>query len=258
MNHSRFIGRLTVSVLAIGLVWLAGAATKQKSAHAAKTTVGTVNYVEGRVLRAQARSQSFNTLRRGMKLYEGDVVKTKESSRFEAKLRDGSMLRLSSNSQLALDQIRFDRSQPRRKKKVRAKLFFGKVWASVTSLFNAESSFEVSTPNAVAGVRGTKFTATTSADGETTVKVYGGKVLVSNEPIYKVEGATRENRVEVPGPQEIGQQEWEQLIAEAMQVVRVAADGELGAAESFAMGSPEDAAWERWNAQRAQLAGFEE
>ncbi|MEL6340409.1 MAG: hypothetical protein AAFQ65_10905, partial [Myxococcota bacterium] len=103
MNHSRFVGRLTVSVLAIGLVWVALAAARQDSAHAAKSAVGTVNYVDGRVLRAGARSQSFNALRRGMKLYEGDVVKTKERSRIEAKLRDGSMLRLSSNSQLSLD-----------------------------------------------------------------------------------------------------------------------------------------------------------
>ncbi|MEO0815145.1 MAG: FecR family protein [Myxococcota bacterium] len=137
-------------------------------------------------------------------------------------------------------------------------MFFGRVWASVTSLFGDDSSFEVETENAVAGVRGTKFSANTSEGGDTLVKVYEGKVLVSNEPIYKVKGATKENRVEVPGPQEIKKDEWESLVAGAMQMVRVQSGGDMGETEAFNMGSEEDAEWEAWNAERDKATGFKE
>ncbi|MEL6544319.1 MAG: FecR domain-containing protein [Myxococcota bacterium] len=230
----------------------------QRSVEAARTTVGSVNYVSGTVLRAAAKSQSFNRLRKGARLQQGDVIKTKDSSRFEARLKDGSMLRLASNSQLQLSELSFDRRQPRKKKRVKTKLFFGRVWASVTSLFGDDSSFEVETENAVAGVRGTKFSANTSEGGDTLVKVYEGKVLVSNEPIYKVKGATKENRVEVPGPQEIKKDEWESLVAGAMQMVRVQSGGDMGETEAFNMGSEEDAEWEAWNAERDKATGFKE
>ncbi len=229
-----------------------------RSLEAARATIGTVNYVSGTVLRAEEMSQSYNRLQRGMRLREGDTIKTKDESRFEAKLKDGSMLRLGSNSQLQMSQISFDRSQPRKKKKVKTKLFFGRVWASVTSLFGNDSSFEVETENAVAGVRGTKFSANTSEGGDTLVKVYEGKVLVSNEPIYKVEGATKENRKEVPGPQEVTKEEWTSLVTSAMQMIRVQSGGEMSEPEAFNMGSEEDAEWEAWNAERDKVTGFKE
>lgn len=226
---------------------------------AAGTPVGTVNFADGTVLRARAKSQSFNRVKRGSRLYQGDRLKTKAASRCEAKLKDGSMLRLASNSELELQALTFNRKQPRKKKKVKAKLVIGRVWASVTSLFGDESSFEVETDNAVAGVRGTKFSANRTEGGDTLVKVYEGKVLVSNEPIYKIKGHTKDNRLEVPGPQEITKNEWEELIAGAMQQIRVASSGEIGQPEEFAMASSdEDKAWESWNAERDKLAGFKE
>ena len=66
-----------------------------------------------------------------------------------------------------------------------------------------------------------------AAAGATTVKVYDGKVLVSNRPIYAIEGHTKETRRQVPGPQEVSREQWETLVAGAMQMVRVAADGAM-------------------------------
>lgn len=246
---------LISGVAALGLAWTLGSV----EAASRDVSIGKASYVEGQLLRARSEPKSFGRIMQGAKLFEGDTIKTKTNSRCEVKLRDGSMLRLGADSQLQLKDLDFDRQNPRRQKKVRTKLFFGRVWASVTSLFGRQSSFEVETPNAVAGVRGTRFAATTSNGGDTTVRVYSGKVLVSNEPIYKVAGATRENRQEVAGPQEIDKEQWEKLIAEAMQQIRVAADGQMGAAESFSMGATvADTAWEKWNAQRDAAAGFED
>ncbi|MEZ4271329.1 MAG: FecR domain-containing protein [Myxococcota bacterium] len=44
-----------------------------------------------------------------------------------------------------------------KEKVVKARLFVGRLWAKVTSLFSSDSRFEIQTDNAVAGVRGTAF-----------------------------------------------------------------------------------------------------
>ena len=78
----------------------------------------------------------------------------------------------------------------------------GEVWSSVQKAMGGGGSFTVKSSHAVAGVRGTRF-LTASSKSETSVKVFSGKVLVSNKPIYQVEGATKGTRVQVAGPQEV-------------------------------------------------------
>jgi len=65
-------------------------------------------------------------------------------------------LRLGPDSKLRLKEATLS---PKKKKvkKFSARLMVGRMWASVTKLFGKESRFEVETPNAVAGVRGTVF-----------------------------------------------------------------------------------------------------
>jgi hypothetical protein len=223
-------------------------------ARANNKTVGTITYLSGEALRARPGTH-WATLEDKAKVYQGDRLKTKSDTRLEATLSDGSKLRLSSNSELNLQHLSLGKKR-KAKKKVTAKLVIGKLWASVTKLFGSDSSFEVATENAVAGVRGTRFSAARGEDGSTTIKVYSGKVLVSNKPIYAVEGHTKGKRVEVPGPQEISKKQWEELVASAMQMVQVTASGEMSAPQSFELASDDD--WEAWNAERDKLAGLSE
>ena len=99
--------------------------------------------------------------------------------------------------------------------------------------------------------------AVCTSTGATSVKVYGGQVLVSNKPIYAVEGHTKAKRVQVAGPQEVSKKQWEELVTEAMQVVSVAADGSM-TQERFALADPAADDWESWNAERDKLAGLGE
>lgn len=239
--------------------WLAGAlsfalvATAIGVSQAAQAPVaGEVTYLAG--VAEKSSGSTWEALKQGSKLSEGDRVRTKEKARLEAKLKDGSLLRLAESSELRLDQAKIKKGG---EKKVKAKLFFGRVWAAVTELIGKESTFEVSTENAVAGVRGTRFEASRDASGATTVKVFGGKVLVSNKPVYQVEGATKAKRVQVAGPQEISKDQWTELVAGAMQMVQVAASGEVSPAQSFAAADPAADDWEKWNAERDTLAGLE-
>ncbi len=216
-------------------------------------------FVSGKVERAAAAAPaSWIAIKVGDALYQGDRLRTKEKSRLEAKLPDGSLLRLGESSELKLEQVEVNKKE-KQKKKVKARLFFGKVWAAVTEMFGEDSHFEVSTDNAVAGVRGTRFEAARDQAGSTTVKVYGGKVLISNKPVYMVEGATKGKRVEVQGPQEISKQQWEEAIAGALQMITVASGGQMSSVQGFQLaqaGGDDD--WEAWNRERDKASGHPE
>lgn len=219
--------------------------------------IGTVSFVEGdafRIAKPGPGSAKIK-LKQGSPLHQGDRVRTEAKAKLEIKLLDGSILRLAERSELALDTVVFKKKEEKRE--VGAKLMLGRIWASVSGAMNKEGShFEVSSPNAVAGVRGTRFAAAYSEDGTTTVKVYSGAVLVSNKPVYAVKGATKATRQQVSGPQEISKESWQELVASAMQMIQVAAAGEISKPEAFAMAGPTDD-WEAWNTERDKLASAE-
>lgn len=250
-RRKRWMSRLGVGA-ALALLCSAQAPSAEASSTA---VIGKVSHLEGGgASKKRSQSNDWKRLKAGAPLYQGDSIKTEEGARLEAELKDGSVVRLGPASELNLENASFAKKGV---KKFRAKLVVGRVWSAVRSLFGSESKFEVTTVNAVAGVRGTVFSAARTPTGETQVKVYEGQVLVSNEPIYKVKGATKETRQEVPGPQEISRDQWTSLVAGAMQTIRVAQNGDLSPAESFAMATEgEDAEWESWNADRDRVAGF--
>ncbi|OGQ83294.1 MAG: hypothetical protein A2289_08270 [Deltaproteobacteria bacterium RIFOXYA12_FULL_58_15] len=248
MKLCRFL--VGATLLAIGLT--AG----HEPAQAGNSTLGTITFLRGDALRAK-QGTHWEPIKEKTAVFQGDKLKTKEGARLEATLADGSKLRLGGNSELNLQQVSFGKKS-KAKKKVSVKLVVGRVWASVTSLFGSDSKFEVTSPNAVAGVRGTRFAASLGDDGSTTVKVYAGNVLVSNQPIYAIKGHTKANRVEVAGPQEIAKDAWEEMVAGAMKMVQVAANGEMTAPQEFQMAATEDDDWEQWNSERDKLAGISE
>jgi ferric-dicitrate binding protein FerR (iron transport regulator) len=252
LQHTRRGAALASAAVIIAVALWAS----RPEAEAADSTIGSVSYVQGDASRARGGTATWSSLKDKTPVYQGDRLKTAENARLEATLNDGSKLRLAANSELSLDKVAVSK---KRAKTVKAKLIIGSLWASVTKLFGTDSKFEVTTENAVAGVRGTRFAATKDGEGKTTVKVYSGQVLVSNQPIYAIKGHTKEKRVEVAGPQEIKKDEWEELVAGAMQVVTVAASGEMTKPETFAMTEPgKGDDWEAWNSERDKVAGITE
>ncbi len=208
--------------------------------------VATVTYVSGSVERQAGGG--YAPVAVGGTLAEGDRIRTGAASRTEMKLRDGSLVRLGEKSQFTLQASTFGPKASQRH--FSGKLLAGRVWAAVVKLVGADSSFEVSTPNAVAGVRGTRFAAAVEPSGETTVRVYEGTVLVSNRPVYAVEGATKADRVQVAGPQEITRKQWTEMVTSAMQLVRVTAQGEISQPQAFTLADAASDDWEAWNSAR--------
>lgn len=246
---------LLVAVVALGIAALVGffVTLAVFSAHAAdKKAAGSVAFLEGEA--SVVRGGGGSALAVGSPLYDGDRLKTASGARLEAKLADGSILRLAPGSELKLEEAKFAKGDTGTKK-VKLSLTFGRVWASVTKLFGSDSEFQVTTDNAVAGVRGTRFAAEKNGVGDTTVRVYSGQVLVSNAPIYAKAGHTKGKRVQVQGPSEISQKQWTELVAGAMQQVRVTKAGEMSPVEQFAMAGDD---WAAWNAERDRAAGIVE
>lgn len=89
----------------------------------------------------------------GEALTAGDTIVTGADGRAEARLPDGSVIRLGRSGRLA---IRGDECRPRGSR-FSLKLFLGKVWSNVIDVVAPRPPFEVETTNAVIGVRGTVF-----------------------------------------------------------------------------------------------------
>ena len=216
--------------------------------------VGNLTLVKNGVFLKHGPRKGWKKASEGAKLFETSRIKTKSNSRAQARLLDGSMLRLGPNSELAIEKASLSSNQSQ--KQFTAKLVAGKVWASVTKMLGYQSHFRVKTTNAVAGVRGTRFQTSVESDGSSKVKVYAGQVLVSNKPIYARKGDTRDNRVEVAGPEEITKKRWDELVASAMQFISVSAKGKLTQAQPFEVATGADKAWEAWNLALDKAQGF--
>ncbi len=70
----------------------------------------------------------------------------------------------------------FKTSRVTKRRSVGLQLWVGRLWARVTKSIGGKRDFEVRTPNAVAGVRGTEFVVDVSEQGQTQVTVVEGGV----------------------------------------------------------------------------------
>jgi hypothetical protein len=212
----------------------------------AQTRAAQVSALEGRATRIPEKG-SPAPLAMGNPVAQGDTLATEEDSRLELKFSDSSVLRLGPHAKLQLTEAHFTGGAPRRK--MSARLFFGNIWAKVTSVIQGQQKFQIETENAVAGVRGTTFRVDARTDKSVLVRVYAGAVAVArNLPIYAT-GKPGEPRREVPGPEEVTREKWEKLVGRQMQIV-IAADGTPGDPEQFAEDADKNDAWAQWNQKR--------
>ena len=135
-------------------------------------------------------------------------------------------------------------------------VILGKAWAKVRKVTTG-NTFEVKTKTAVAGVRGTVFSVMAQKDASTVVKVFEGLVAVNNKPALdsieaaeKAQAAKKGERVQVSGPKEISKRAWEEMIAKAMRMVMVAANGEITEPLAFDLEVEKKDDWVVWNMAR--------
>lgn len=138
---------------------------------AADITTGKLTKVVGKVW-VQAPNAAEAAAAAGAAIEAGSRVRTGPSGVAEVTFEDGTLVQVQASSSMQLSKSK------REVKKTSVVLFFGKLWSRVTRS-GGEVNYEIKTPNATCGVRGTEFTTTVGDDGTARVKVEQGKVAVA-------------------------------------------------------------------------------
>jgi hypothetical protein len=136
-----------VAFVMLGVLWAPAAG--------AETDQGDVATVVERVLPAEVRRSgqaAWGEIPDGAPVYLGDSLRTGAGGRLKLIFTDKSILILAENSLLDVTEHVYDPAQ--RKRRSLFKLYEGKVRAIVGELFGAQSRFEIQTPVAIAGVKG--------------------------------------------------------------------------------------------------------
>lgn len=208
---------------------------------------GKVTYVAGNAILYKKSQKAGNAIRLNGQVREGDKIRTGKGSRVEILMADGSVVRLGENSVFDVNSMKVDSAAASRN--IDLKLSIGRVWAKVRGVFK-KSSFNVSSNNAVAGVRGTTYRLDVSEDNRTVLKVYEGVVDIS--PVARrpedLAGSPYEGLHEVPGPREVTLSEW-QFIVSSMMTVTISPDGIPTKPRSFTLEEDMDS-WVKWNLER--------
>lgn len=137
--------------------------------------VAEVGSVTGTVNVQSAETGKWAPAEKGMKLYEGDIVKTGTRSKIVILLDDGSQTQLTSMATLTMQKLR----RGLRGQSTELDMEVGKNWTKVKKLDKKHDTFNISTPTAVAGVRGTYFSTEVEQTADSTFDVFEGEVVVS-------------------------------------------------------------------------------
>lgn len=168
------------SILSLLIVYgLAIVAALPVSAQPKVAEIGTVISVEGTVTIESASEPAPVEVRQGDVVRSGDRLQTGEDGRVRVVMKDQSILVLGPKT--TLDFSAFDYDQVRGSRAAVFNLLAGTLRAIVSKLKAYGNRFEIRTPTASIGVRGTHFIVEVDPEtGETTVLVIEGRVNVAN------------------------------------------------------------------------------
>lgn len=120
-------------------------------------TVGTVDALVGHA--SVRRAGNEQPVELSQALLAGDEISTGEESKIRIALSDKSVIALGAESTMTLQGLRLTHGR-----KGTFRLLTGKFWMHVVKWTTGKTAIEVSTPNAVAGVRGTTLWGDTQVD----------------------------------------------------------------------------------------------
>ena len=163
---------IALALAALHLCWTAPAFGAFRPAAAG------IVFVKGQAEVQKAGSADWTPVSLKMRVGAGDKLATRDGAELEIRLDDGSVLKMRDRSLLAIDRMERQRKPPVSITSMQA--VSGRVLGCVRKLASKESKFSVSTPTAVAGVRGTVFAVTVDGDS-TELDVLQGQVAVSGQ-----------------------------------------------------------------------------
>ena len=219
---------------------------------------GVITLLEGQAQVKKAGETEWSLARPNMILSENDQVRVLAKSRAELILDNQTVMRLSENTQLAIQEL--EEEAATQKETARVQLSLGKLWTRTAKLFNPLSRYDVTTPTAIAGVTGTVYQVRVADDRSTSIQVFQGAVNVYNpfpparpsppgqrtqlDPPQEVPGPG-----EIPGPTAISREEWTKIILRQLQQI-IVTEGEIPRPISFDVQKERQDEWVRWNEER--------
>jgi hypothetical protein len=162
--------KICTSVLVIAFMTCGlGYAQSSKSSGVFKIVKGDVRIRSGRdgkIVKAEI----------GTRVYASDTVLTADQSRAKIEMIDGNELNVLPASQITIKTYEFDPQN--NKKNVLLNVLSGKIRSKVNQKYDGQTShFQVTTPSAVAGVRGTDFITSYDASmRQSSILTFNGKV----------------------------------------------------------------------------------
>jgi hypothetical protein len=170
------------------LVGLVIALALSEVCFAKQDSLGSITSLSGTVEVKRAKGTEWTKAELTMPVCFGDQVKTLEDGTITITFLDESLMTVHPDTHVALNTI----VSPLEKRNS-VLLFFGRVWNKVRRKIVQMRGYEVQTPTAVLGVRGTEFEVGSYEDGTTLVRVASGGVMVDSEAekttVYENQGA---------------------------------------------------------------------
>jgi hypothetical protein len=158
--------------------WVALALIMMVSAVAGAGVVGHLTQLEGRVVLLKGGNLPAIPLKVDAPVEPGDVIRTKSFSKAQITFIDKSMLTLSQNARIAIEEFTFDPDQGKRHAVL--EMFQGLALTVVNKILKAEEpDFVVKTQTAIVGVRGTEFGIRIQPNSSTILN-FSGRTQVGN------------------------------------------------------------------------------
>ncbi|HOO56937.1 MAG TPA: FecR domain-containing protein [bacterium] len=139
-------------------------------------TVAKITRVTNDVKLRKAGIGEWVAAKDGMSVKTGDQIKTGSDSSCVVEWSKGNLITVSSFTNIKIDRL--EKNLAAGSEKSSLDLWTGKVFAKAKKLESPDSKFEIKTPTAHAGVRGTRFAVGLDADETTTVECFEGVVAV--------------------------------------------------------------------------------
>jgi hypothetical protein len=141
--------------------------------------IASVSGAAGDVFVKAATDEEFSPLGDTEHVLAGYMVRTGADGAVTLNWVDGSRIRLGPDTSIRVQKCSLNTNTKERTSLFR--LDAGQIWVRVLSAIGGKTKFEVRTPTATAGVRGTVFSVAVDEEGHTTVAVYEGEVAVDAE-----------------------------------------------------------------------------
>jgi hypothetical protein len=135
-----------------------------------------VSAVTGRVEISHHGAGAFRPLGPARHVVAGDVLRTSAGGGLTLNWADGSRVRVGPGSELQVMKCQLNTA--RKSETYLFRLNVGQVWVRVLKALTGPSKFEIRTPTATAGVRGTVFSVKVEPGGDTAVSVLKGSVAL--------------------------------------------------------------------------------